>query len=218
MSDTEWTPPAEAVGVAALAVAGAMACDAPCEDCEASARAALVAARPALVAEALAGLSRRSLELMALERDQARDQRDAAVGTLAAVAALADEWQAAHDRVCKGTDPDIPISKRHAHDCGITREDVAGRLRAAFADHADNQVIDDRVWACGRCGGAPESHAAPSSQCVWDPVLTDAIANFRAPAWDEGWAARAEYAERRDVPTNWPDLNPYRTTEGDRDE
>jgi hypothetical protein len=31
-----------------------------------------------------------------------------------------------------------------------------------------------------------------------------------AEAWDEGWAARAEFADRRDVPVTWPDLNPYR--------
>lgn len=31
-----------------------------------------------------------------------------------------------------------------------------------------------------------------------------------AQAWDEGWAARAEFGERAAVPLNWPDLNPYR--------
>jgi hypothetical protein len=36
------------------------------------------------------------------------------------------------------------------------------------------------------------------------------VAEAKAEAWDEGWAARAEYADRRDVPVRWPDLNPYR--------
>lgn len=146
MSDTEWTPPAEAVGVAALAVAGAMACDAPCEDCEASARAALIAARPVLLAEALAGLSRRSLELMALERDQARDQRDAAVGTLAAVAALADEADRMHGRV------------------------RTERLRAVLTDHADT-LAKVRADERERIAQAIEAIAQEPDACLTESQM-----------------------------------------------
>lgn len=39
---------------------------------------------------------------------------------------------------------------------------------------AEQRIIELGSWVCGRCGHAPESHAA--SDCIYDPVFRAALA------------------------------------------
>lgn len=105
--------------------------------------------------------------------------------------------------------------------------DVGAEVAAVLAAHERAALID--AIADGRVADALTKHGPGGddsllaqvlrAECVrfvehLEPALAPLIAvrveAAKAEAWDEGWAARANYSERRDVPLDWPDHNPHR--------
>ena len=90
---------------------------------------------------------------------------------------------------------------------GDTLFEVEGRRDVTDAD-VRNAYADGYEWALlNYHDEACQNDLARLRAALADPGATDLTS---ARAWDEGFAARAQYNERRDVPLDWPDLNPYR--------
>lgn len=113
-----------------------------------------------------------------------RDQRDSGHAWRAADAVLAAGFR-------RSPGPDRAAWER----------EVLAQLLVTTAEATSNEIPD---FLQAASAAIIRARTAPL------PEWAEPESGPEAEAWDQGWEARAEYEHRRDVPTDWPDRNPYR--------
>jgi hypothetical protein len=189
--------------------------------------------------QARAATNREGWAQMLARAESAEAERDDLRARLLAVETLADRWAPCCEGT-PFMAGDILADLRAVLASPSTHTQPSSHTRAQtdcgpdFCEECSSAAGDWVQWPCfarrechctgeggkGVCPHCGDWHEDDLSCCPHADRLRAVLASpsthtqrdteTAAQAWYEGWEARAEYSTRREVPTNWPDLNPYR--------